>query len=137
VNDQELVMEVLSQAECLELLAGRHFGRLGVVADGWPIMFPVNYIFQDGQVAVRTDPGTKLTAAAQGRVAFEVDEIDESSHTGWSVLVTGVGYEVTDALDATSVATRRFPVDTWAPGQKSHWIRIESGHVSGRRLRPK
>jgi nitroimidazol reductase NimA-like FMN-containing flavoprotein (pyridoxamine 5'-phosphate oxidase superfamily) len=132
-----MAMEVLSRAECLELLAGHHFGRISVVADGQPIILPVNYIFDDGHVAVRTDPGTKLTAAAQGRVAFEVDEIHESSRTGWSVLVTGVGYEVTDALDASSVATRRFPVDTWAPGQKSHWIRIESEHVSGRRLRPK
>ena len=82
-------------------------------------------------------PGTKLTAAAQGQVAFEVDEIDESARTGWSVLVTGVGYEVTDALDATSVATRRFPVDTWAPGQKSHWIRIQTERLSGRRVRPR
>ena len=135
VNEQEMVVEVLSHAECLELLAGHHFGRIGVVADGQPIILPVNYVFHDGQVAVRTDPGTKLTAAAQGRVAFEVDEIDESSRTGWSVLVTGVGYEVTDALDSTSVAARRFPVDTWAPGQKSRWIRIQSGQVSGRRLR--
>ena len=130
-------MEDLSPAECLELLAARHFGRIGVIADGQPIILPVNYVFDDGHVAVRTDPGTKLTAAAQGQVAFEVDEIDESSRTGWSVLVTGVGHEVTDALDATSVATRRFPVDTWAPGQKSHWIRIESGQITGRRLRPR
>jgi uncharacterized protein len=136
VVEPEMVLEDLSRAECLELLAARHFGRIGVVADGQPIIFPVNNVFDDGHMAVRTDPGAKLTAAAQGRVAFEVDEIDESSHTGWSVLVTGVGWEVTDGLDATSVTTRRFPVDTWAPGQKSRWIRIESEQVSGRRLRP-
>ncbi len=112
VNEQEVVVEVLSHAECLELLAGHHFGRIGVVADGQPIILPVNYVFHDGHVALPTDPGTKLSAAAQGRVAFEVDEIDDSLHTGWSVLVTGVGYEVTDALDSTSVATRRLPVDT-------------------------
>jgi nitroimidazol reductase NimA-like FMN-containing flavoprotein (pyridoxamine 5'-phosphate oxidase superfamily) len=135
VSEQEMVMEVLSRAECLELLAGQHFGRIGVVADGRPIILPVNYVFEDGHVAVRTDPGTKLTAAAQGHVAFEVDQIDESSRTGWSVLVTGVGYDVTDALDATSVAAREFPVDTWVPGQRSHWIRIETEQVSGRRLR--
>jgi nitroimidazol reductase NimA-like FMN-containing flavoprotein (pyridoxamine 5'-phosphate oxidase superfamily) len=135
MTDQEMVMDVLSEAECLELLAGHHFGRIGVVADSRPIIFPVNYVFHDGRVALRTDPGTKLTAAAQGHVAFEVDEIDETSRTGWSVLVTGVGYDVTDALDATSVAARRFPVDTWA-GQKSHWIRINAEQVSGRRVRP-
>lgn len=137
MTEPEMMLEVLSEAECLELLAGHHFGRIGVIADGRPIIFPVNYVFDEGRVALRTDPGTKLTAAAQGHVAFEADEIDESSRTGWSVLVTGVGYDVTDALDATSVAARRFPVDTWAPGQKSHWIRIDPDHVSGRRLRPR
>lgn len=136
MTEQDMTMEVLSEAECLQLLASRHFGRIGVIADGQPVILPVNYVFDDGHVALRTEPGTKLTAAAQGQVAFEVDEIDEAARTGWSVLVTGVGYEVTDALDASSVATRRFPVDTWAPGQKTHWIRIESEQVSGRRLRP-
>jgi nitroimidazol reductase NimA-like FMN-containing flavoprotein (pyridoxamine 5'-phosphate oxidase superfamily) len=132
-----MIMEVLSPAECLDLLATRHLGRIGIVVDGRPIILPVNYVLIDGRVALRTDPGTKLTAAAQGHVAFEVDQIDESARTGWSVLVTGVGFEVTDALDATSAAARQFPVDTWAPGQKSHWIRIESEEVSGRRLRPR
>jgi nitroimidazol reductase NimA-like FMN-containing flavoprotein (pyridoxamine 5'-phosphate oxidase superfamily) len=108
VVEPEMVLEDLSRAECLELLAARHFGRIGVVADGQPIIFPVNYVFDDGHMAVRTDPGAKLTAAAQGRVAFEVDEIDESSRIGRSILVTGVGWEVTDGLDATSVTTRRF-----------------------------
>jgi prepilin-type processing-associated H-X9-DG protein len=134
--EPDMVFEVLSQAECLEFLAVRHFGRIGVVVDGRPIILPVNYVFADGRVALRTDPGTKLTAAAQGHVAFEVDEIDESARTGWSVLVTGVGFDVTDALDAGSVAARQFPVDTWVPGRRTHWIRIESEQVSGRRLRP-
>ncbi len=62
--------------------------------------------------------------------------VDEAERTGWSVLLVGVGYEVTDALDATSAATREFPVDTWALGRKSHWIRIERQRVTGRRLRP-
>jgi nitroimidazol reductase NimA-like FMN-containing flavoprotein (pyridoxamine 5'-phosphate oxidase superfamily) len=137
VAEQEMLMRALSRSECLELLASHHFGRIGVIAAGRPIILPVNYVFDDGRVVIRTDPGTKLTAAAQGQVAFEIDGIDEWSRTGWSVLVTGVGYEVTDALDATSVATRQFPVDTWAPGQKSHWIRIESHQISGRRLEPR
>jgi len=131
-----VVIDVLSEGECLELLGDHHFGRIGVVVDGQPIILPVNYVFDGGQVVLRTDPGTKLTAAAQGHVAFEVDEIDPDSRTGWSVLVTGVGFEVTDALDATSTAARRFPVDTWAPGRRSHWIRIRAGEISGRRLRP-
>jgi nitroimidazol reductase NimA-like FMN-containing flavoprotein (pyridoxamine 5'-phosphate oxidase superfamily) len=136
VGDDEMMMEDLSEADCFDLLAGHHFGRIGVVVGGRPTIFPVNYFFEDGRVAIRTDPGTKLSAAAQGQVAFEIDGVDEAARAGWSVVVTGVGYEVTDALDDVSEALRRFPVDTWAPGQKSRWIRIEPQAVTGRRLRP-
>ena len=131
-----MIMEVLSEADCFDLLASHHFGRIGVVVGGRPMIFPVNYFFEDGRVAIRTDPGTKLSAAAQGQVAFEIDGIDEAARAGWSVVVTGAGYEVTDALDDVSEALRRFPVDTWAPGQMARWIRIEPQAVTGRRLGP-
>jgi nitroimidazol reductase NimA-like FMN-containing flavoprotein (pyridoxamine 5'-phosphate oxidase superfamily) len=129
-------MELLGEDECLDLLATHHFGRIGVVVAAQPVIFPVNYVFDSGRIAIRTDPGTKLSASAQGRVAFEVDAIDELSRTGWSVLVTGVGYDVTDTFDETSEQIRAFPVDTWAPGQKACWIRIEPQTITGRRIRP-
>jgi uncharacterized protein len=131
-----IVLEVLNEAECRELLGSRHFGRLGVVDEGGPVVLPVNYVFDRGRVAIRTDPGTKLDAASLARVAFEVDQVDEVSHTGWSVLVQGVGHDVTDAIDLVSEAVRRLPVDPWAPGQKAHWIRIDPHTITGRRLRP-
>ena len=136
MDDAPITMDELSEPECSDLLAAHHFGRIGVVSGGTQLIFPVNYVYDDGRIAVRTDPGTKLSAAAQGQVAFEIDEIDEAARSGWSVLVTGVGYEVTDAIDDESEELRRFPVDTWTPGQRSHWIRIEPQRISGRRLRP-
>jgi nitroimidazol reductase NimA-like FMN-containing flavoprotein (pyridoxamine 5'-phosphate oxidase superfamily) len=129
-------MDEMTAAECAEMLANQHFGRIGVVSEGRQLIFPVNYVFEDGRIAIRTDPGTKLAAAAQGQVAFEIDSVDELARTGWSVLVTGTGFEVTDAVDTASEELRRFPVDTWAPGQKAHWIRIEPQMITGRRLRP-
>jgi len=131
----EPVFEELTEAECAELLAGQHFGRLGVVSDGSVEIFPVNYVFADGRVAIRTDPGTKLTAAALGRVAFEVDEVDEPARTGWSVLLKGTGYDVTDSIDSASEEVRQFPVDTWVPGERASWLRIEPTSITGRRIR--
>jgi uncharacterized protein len=131
----EPVFEELTQAECAELLAGQHFGRLGVVSDGSVEIFPVNYVFADGRVAIRTDPGTKLTAAALGRVAFEIDEVDEPARTGWSVLLKGTGYDVTDSIDSASEEVRQFPVDTWVPGERANWLRIEPTSITGRRIR--
>jgi len=131
-----MAIEELSETACAQLLGAHHFGRIGVIVAGSPVILPVNYLYREGRVAVRTDPGTKLTAAAMGNVAFEIDEVDEESRTGWSVLVRGTGFDVTDSLDFVSEEMRRFPVDTWAPGDKASWIRIEPLAVTGRRISP-
>jgi nitroimidazol reductase NimA-like FMN-containing flavoprotein (pyridoxamine 5'-phosphate oxidase superfamily) len=132
----EVVMEELSRGECLAHLSANRFGRIGVVAGGLPEIFPVNYAFTEGRVGIRTDPGTKLDAAALGNVVFEIDSVDEASRTGWSVIVKGTAYEVTEAIDDVSEAIRGHLIDTWAPGEKDHWIRIEPTSVTGRRIRP-
>jgi len=136
VGDRDTTIEELGEAACDELLGAHHFGRIAVIVDGSPVVLPVNYFYQDGRVAIRTDPGTKLTAAAMGNVAFEIDGVDDESRTGWSVLVRGTGFDVTDSLDGVSEEIRRFPVDTWAPGDKACWIRIEPQIVTGRRISP-
>ena len=52
--------------ECRKLLGERHLGRLALVdADGLVIL-PVNYTLDEGSVVFRTDPGSKLDAAAAG-----------------------------------------------------------------------
>ena len=35
-------LEVFTEAECLQLLASTEVGRVGVVVDGQPLIFPVN-----------------------------------------------------------------------------------------------
>ncbi len=134
--EERMILEVLSEADCRALLESNHLGRIAVLFDGAPVIFPVNYVYSQGRVGIRTDPGTKLVGAAQGPVAFEIDAVDEGSRTGWSVLVKGTGYDVTDSVDLVSVHVRRFPVDTWVPGAKSRWIRIEPGSITGRKVRP-
>jgi nitroimidazol reductase NimA-like FMN-containing flavoprotein (pyridoxamine 5'-phosphate oxidase superfamily) len=131
----ETVFEEIPEPECLELLAAGGFGRLAVVVDGGPEVFPVNYVFDAGRVAIRSDPGTKLTAAALGRVAFEIDAVDEADRTGWSVVVQGTGHDISDSVDEISEIMRTLAVDTWAPGEKANWIRIEPSRVTGRRVR--
>lgn len=133
--EQDGRLEELGDAECRQLLGAHHVGRIGVVAGGWPVVLPVNYVFDGARVAIRSDPGSKLTAADLGRVAFEIDGIDEGGRQGWSVLVQGRGFEITDALDEVSELMRALPVDPWAPGDKAHWIRIDPERVTGRRLR--
>jgi hypothetical protein len=129
-------IESLDESACVELLETHHFGRLGFLMGGDPMILPVNYVYSDGRVAIRTDPGTKLAAVALARVAFEIDEIDEGGRRGWSVLVQGTGYDITDSIDPESESIRAFPVDAWAPGPKANWIRVEPRTITGRRVRP-
>lgn len=127
-------MEVLSRDQCEDLLAGHSFGRIGVVSGGAPVIFPVNYIYRDGRIAIRTDGGTKLSAAALAQVAFEIDGVDDRDHTGWSVMVRGTGYDVTDSVDEVSAHLRETTVDTWAPGDRDNWVRVEPISITGRRI---
>ena len=57
---------------------------------------PVNYVLDAEAPVFRTDPGSKLDAAAESApVAFEVDAAEEVIRTGWSVF-RGALAEVTD-----------------------------------------
>jgi uncharacterized protein len=127
--------EEIAVNECLELLGAHDFGRIAVVIDGQPIALPVNYSLDGDTVVFRTDPGTKLKGAAMGRVAFEIDGTDEAAHVGWSVIVQGVGNDITDALDFRSAQLRLLAARPWVPGQQARWIEILPQSVTGRRLR--
>jgi nitroimidazol reductase NimA-like FMN-containing flavoprotein (pyridoxamine 5'-phosphate oxidase superfamily) len=129
------VYEELPASECLDLLRSHHLGRIGVVVDGRPIVFPVNYALDGEAVVFRTDTGTKLSGAAMGKVAFEIDGADEVTRTGWSVIVQGVGSEITTALDHRSEQLRRLEVDPWVPGDRGRWVEILPQQITGRRLR--
>ena len=56
-------MEELDDTECRRLLAERHLGRLAISDVGGPVIFPVNYVFDQDLVIFRTDPGSKLDAS--------------------------------------------------------------------------
>lgn len=129
------VYEELSIEECKGLLARSDFGRLAGVADGRPFVFPVNYTFEGDTVLFRTSPGTKLAGTRYGRVAFEIDGLDEERRSGWSVIVQGIATEITEGLDRRSESLRRLDLQPWAPGDKDHWIAIEAESITGRRLR--
>ena len=129
------VYEELSVEECLELMGAHHFGRVGVVVDGEPVIFPVNYALDGDEVVFRAAPGSLLSGASLGRVSFEVDEVEESGRTGWSVVVQGFGNEVTSTIDERSEHIRALRLEPWVPGEHDHWIGIMPRSITGRRLR--
>jgi len=97
------------------------------------VIFPVNDTLHQGSVVFRTDPGSKLDAAAAGAtVAFEVDAAQERDRTGWSVVVRGQAGEVSGPADLERL--RALPLYPWAPGAKARYVRIRSAVVTGRRI---
>ena len=126
----------LSREECLELLASNHFGRLAVrLGDDLPVIRPVNYRFDDRSQSVvfRTAGDSKFHALLRSaKAAFEIDGVDESSRTGWSVIIRGVTDEVTNAAEVQRLD--RLGLDPWAPGPKRHWMCIRAWTVGGRRI---
>jgi len=120
------VLEEIPRDECLTLLRTMSIGRIAVASPGGPpLVVPINYAVDGGDVVFRTDPGTKLDLLRGLPVSFQVDLIDPFHRTGWSVLIQGMAVETVPA----EVDPR-----PWAEGPKQHWIRITPGALTGRRL---
>ena len=66
-------------------------------------------------------------------VAFEIDNWDEATETGWSVLVRGTMEEVYRPEDVAELA--HLHLRPWSnPEARRIWIRIRPEEISGRRL---
>jgi len=127
-------MDELDEAECLRLLASTTVGRVGFVVDGRPIVLPVNFAVDGRTIVFRTGEGTVLNKAALQMIAFEVDDIDDATHTGWSVLAQGVAQDVGTAIDERSEQLRQLALVTWAPDRRDRWFRLDADTLTGRRL---
>ncbi len=124
----------LSREECMDLLSGASFGRVGVSVQALPAILPVTMAVIGGLVVFRTIPGTKLAYAATGSIlAVEVDEYDPATDQGWSVLVRGVASELADPN--TVAQARRLLAGSWiGDGAAEHYIGVSCDLVTGRRL---
>ena len=130
-------MHVLGTEECYRLLSTQRIGRLGINAERYPLIFPVNYGLDRGVIVLRMNPGNKLTAADHANVTFEVDGIDERTRSGWSVLIRGLAEKVTEAHGIDLVErTTATGVKPWAPGEHGHWLRLIPHAITGRQIVP-
>jgi hypothetical protein len=128
-------LEVLDRRTCLRLLDSAQLGRLAITYGALPTILPINFRLVDERIVFRTGVGTKLDAATTNAiVAFEVDDLDPLSHTGWSVVVTGLAHEVTDPADRDRLDGARLPY--WAPSVGDRIVAISTEMISGRRILP-
>jgi len=126
-------LEILARTDCLALLARRALGRVSVSIGALPVILPVTYRLSGDAVVLRTTPGTRFDAALRNAVvAFEVDDLDEVSGTGWSVMVTGLAQEIVGPDELGWAHTLGLP--SWTGGGETRFIRIPCDEISGRRV---
>jgi nitroimidazol reductase NimA-like FMN-containing flavoprotein (pyridoxamine 5'-phosphate oxidase superfamily) len=130
------VMEHLSEAESLELLAGGGVARL--VYDGryGPTALPVAYTMDQGSIVLGTwDPvlfDEDLRTGiedAEYHVAVEADQIDLKAREGWFVVIRGAAHHLdTEAERAPFIDAGLGP---WLVGVPAHFIRVNPTSIWG------
>ncbi len=128
----ERSLAALSHRDCVALLTGAQVGRAVFTERALPAVVPVNFIVQDDAVVMCTAADTRLAAAAsRGVLAFQVDDIDPITRSGWSVVVVGVAELVDSPEEQARIHLRLQP---WAPGRNEVFIRLPLKVVTGRRI---
>ncbi|GAA0689134.1 pyridoxamine 5'-phosphate oxidase family protein [Kitasatospora atroaurantiaca] len=137
--DPEDRVETLSEAQCLSLLGSVPVGRVVYVEHALPAVLPVAFeVASDGRLVLalraRSD-GSGVTRALDGTVAaFQADELDPATRTGWSVLVHGRAEVVRDPdLHERLLRTGPRP---WVSDREQLFVLITPELVTGRRLLP-
>ena len=132
-------LEPLDEAECLRLISPGGIGRIAFTGRYGLTVFPVNYRLHDGAIVFRTaqdsPTGEDLRtgiAHAEYQVAFEIDQIDQVTRDGWSVLIHGPAHHMSS--DAELAAVLESGVEPWPGGSREHAISITPNRITGRRL---
>lgn len=121
----------MSAAQCRERIAPGGVGRIAWCAHGRPQICPVNYAVVDGDIVFRTAPYTNLGMQVAGQpVAFEVDEVDHDTQSGWSVVVQADAMVVQDPDEIMWL--RRSGPQPWADGQRPLVVRLRPQRMTGR-----
>ena len=121
----------ISREECLELLASRPVGRIAYCDEAGPVALPVNYILDGQHVLFRISPHSEMAKHLRnGPASFQVDEIDEYTQSGWSVLLRGHA-EFIEYDELPDEGSRPEP---WAEGHRTFHVRLIPSRITGRRL---
>ena len=116
----------LDTAECRLPLGSRSFGRVGWNSAAGVQILPVSYGIVDDLIVIRTQAGSPLAELVRPlEVSFQVDDLDDETSTGWSVLVHGTSGASVSALPPNMPSP-------WAPGDRPIVIGIAVDHYAGR-----
>lgn len=133
ISEEKPETDVLAVHECWRFLRSASIGRLAVVSNAGPEIFPVNYLPEDGTLIFRTGPGTKMDLLlGGGPVVLEADGLNTYGTIAWSVVVKGHPEAVRGNDEDREAESQS--VSPWEPGAKDYMFRIIPTEISGRRF---
>ena len=122
----------LTPAESQTLLESRDVGRIGWNAGHGPQIFPISYACAADLIVFRTSPfGVLSELVRPTQVVFEVDDLDDTAHTGWSVIARGRAQAVASPALLTHLWTVE-GAEPWAGGVRNVFIGISVERITGR-----
>jgi nitroimidazol reductase NimA-like FMN-containing flavoprotein (pyridoxamine 5'-phosphate oxidase superfamily) len=130
--DSRIGHELLGRPEGLRLLASHPFGRVAVLVNGCPMIFPVNHHVVDGDTIVfRSEEVSQLTDSRCAiSMSLEADGIDDDGRM-WSVTITGAGRDI---VPAERARLHELGLESSAASHETPWIQIRPETVTGRRF---
>ncbi|WP_300609484.1 pyridoxamine 5'-phosphate oxidase family protein [Trebonia sp.] len=139
-DDARRVIELLSEAECLELLGAGGLGRLVYNGRYGPTALPIVYKIDEGSIVLGTwdpvlfdeDLRTGISEA-EYQVAVEADQIDVEAREGWIVLAQGAAHHLD--TEAERAPFTDAGLEPWIEGVSAHYIRVNPTRIWGNRTR--
>jgi nitroimidazol reductase NimA-like FMN-containing flavoprotein (pyridoxamine 5'-phosphate oxidase superfamily) len=125
----------LSPYECWQLVEEPVPVARVVWTDGQSAsIVPVNYAVADGALWFQSTPGSRLARECNGRqVLVEIDSVDTTTRSGWSLIITGVAHNV----EAVEVPNFLGGLEVWPRGPHTTFVRVHPDEITGRRLQPR
>lgn len=128
-NDRKI--RPLTRQEALHRLGSAAVGRVVFTRRWLPAIRFVSHVLDNGKVIICGN-GAEITAPGAVEdavgVAYETDQIDPATRTGWSVTVIGPATLVTDPRKA---ARYRGTLGPWPAGETNDIISIDPQSVTG------
>jgi hypothetical protein len=123
----------LDRGESFRLLASVPVGRLIFTMNALPAVRLMNFVLIDQLILLRTAADSTLARKIHRAIAaFEADELDPATGSGWSVTVTGRATLITEP--ATIARYQTVPLVPWAPVTRDTFITITTELAEGRRV---
>ena len=123
----------LPTEEAWAYLASTQTGRIAWNGPEGLSIIPLNFTVVDGRVWLRTAPYSTWLHDVVGReVAFEADETDAFTRSGWSVLIRGV-LQLADGMETPPEAV---DAPAWPAGSRIQHMYVSATKVTARQLLP-